>query len=375
LQALLEEDRQEIAELKVKLQTIDRVCSNYAGFVHSGQDVCDKCGQKLSITEADLADRRKLRLEYETAHDEVSRKYLVNKKREEELGKLIQGWKDVSKEITFLKEQFRQYEKITFDEQDLLDYNTIIANYKSLVRDRHNLELSINGIANSIALLKRELSAVSIYDGKTTVEQEREEISTIIINNTEAQRKAQELKTGIDVKEAALTGINNRIKASEEGLEKNKKINDYVAMLHKLYDGFHTSQFPRQLILSYADIVTDYLQEKLDSFSIPYKVRVADNFKIEMIDDQDRVLPEVSGGQKMQVGLSLHIALHDLFSQSFPLMIIDEGTNALDKVNRAAYFDIIKNLKEKNKLKQILVIDHDPMLSEVVDQVIELKND
>lgn len=375
LQTSIEEQQQQVVEFKVKLQTIDRVCSNYATFVAEDQEVCETCGQRIEITEKDLEDRRKLRTEYELEYDIASKKFLKDKKREEELGKLIQGWSDVSKEIGILKKQFSQFEKITFDEQDLLDYNTIIDNYKSLVRDRHALELSINDIANSIALLKKELSAICIYDGKSTVEKEREEISTIIVNNTEAQRKAQELKTDIGVKEANLTGINNRIRASEDGLEKNKKINNYVAMLHKLYDGFHTSQFPRQLILSYADIVTDYLQEKLDSFSIPYKVRVADNFKIEMLDDQERVLPDVSGGQKMQVGLSLHIALHDLFSQSFPLMIIDEGTNALDKANRAAYFDIIKNLKEKNKLKQILIIDHDPMLSEVVDQVIELKND
>jgi DNA repair exonuclease SbcCD ATPase subunit len=91
-----------------------------------------------------------------------------------------------------------------------------------------------------------------------------------------------------------------------------------------------------------------------------------------MYTEDNQIVPTVSGGQEMQIGISLHLALHELFSQSFPLLVIDEGTTHLDTTNRKAYFEIIKKLKANEKLQQILIIDHDEGLSTVVDNVINL---
>jgi DNA repair exonuclease SbcCD ATPase subunit len=124
--------------------------------------------------------------------------------------------------------------------------------------------------------------------------------------------------------------------------------------------------------MNYADVVTEYLQEKLQCFNIPYTPKLSDKFKIEMYTEDNQIVPTVSGGQEMQIGISLHLALHELFSQSFPLLVIDEGTTHLDTTNRKAYFEIIKKLKANEKLQQILIIDHDEGLSTVVDNVINL---
>jgi len=79
----------------------------------------------------------------------------------------------------------------------------------------------------------------------------------------------------------------------------------------------------------------------------------------------------VSGGQAMVIGLSLRLALHDMFAQSLSLFCCDEPTQGLDTDNQALLFELVKNLKQSG-IKQIIIIDHNTGLSRVVDNYITL---
>ena len=59
-----------------------------------------------------------------------------------------------------------------------------------------------------------------------------------------------------------------------------------------------------------------------------------------------------------------------MFAQSFPIWIVDEGSTHLDEENREAYFRLLNTIREQKIINQIIVIDHDPMLAEVVDRTI-----
>ncbi len=273
------------------------------------------------------------------------------------------------KEIMY---RLQQVANITFDQQQLDNVVNVITAHESYTKEYELVVAKLNKADQWCAEIKGEIGSLSIYDRPAPIYEERTQIFEQITLWTEDHRKYQQLDVAIKVKEIEIEAIKQRVIDATVQQEKNRKRNDYISTLHKVYDVLHTSQFPRKLILSYADVVTEYLQENLQLFNIPYTARVADNFKIELLDEDGRVLPRVSGGQEIQVGICLHLALHALFSQSFPLMIIDEGTTHLDQNNRRIYFDIIKSLKTKDKLKQIIIIDHDPLLSEVVDQVITL---
>jgi len=270
-----------------------------------------------------------------------------------------------------LESQIFQLRNLTFDEETLNNTTAVIKRYGELTAERTELELKIAKLSNRHDIVDNEVISLFTYDGENP-HNELTVLASQLASDIESCRKHQQLSVDLRVKQSELKTVIARIKTSEEIGKKNKQRNKYVEALTKAYDTLHSSQFPRKLIMSYADIVSTFLQENLELFDIPYSARVADNFRIEMLDDQDRVLPAVSGGQEIMVGISLHLALHDLFSQSFPMMIIDEGTTHLDAPNRKAYFSIIKGLKEKSKLKQILIIDHDPQLSEVVDHVVNL---
>jgi DNA repair exonuclease SbcCD ATPase subunit len=271
-----------------------------------------------------------------------------------------------------IQDSLSQLKDVTFDETTLQQTTAVLERYSELKAEEANNNIKLAQWEAKLDNLNRELKDVQVYDGIDCYG-ELQDLSNQLEENTNNVREYQQLSIDYRVKQAEIKALETRIKNTQDNQAKNKKRNAYVAVLQKAYDVLHTSQFPRKLIMSYADIVTEHLQENLELFDIPYSARVADNFKIELLDDQGRVLPHVSGGQEIMVGISLHISLHDLFSEAFPLMIIDEGTTHLDSPNRKAYFDMIKGLKAKSKLKQILIIDHDPQLSEVVDNVIQLK--
>jgi exonuclease SbcC len=137
------------------------------------------------------------------------------------------------------------------------------------------------------------------------------------------------------------------------------------------YDVLHTSQFPRRLVQTYGTVVEEELQQQLQRFDLPYRANINEDFRIVVTRD-GHVVPRLSGGQEMVVGLCLRLALHSMFSQAFPMLIIDEGTTHLDEENKKLYFQCVKDLKADKIIQQLIIIDHSSLLTEAVDHVIRL---
>ena len=138
-----------------------------------------------------------------------------------------------------------------------------------------------------------------------------------------------------------------------------------------LYDVLHTSQFPRRLVQTYASVVEEELQQQLQRFDLPYQAKINDDFRI-IITKGGHPVPRLSGGQEMIVGLCLRLALHSMFSQAFPMLIIDEGTTHLDEENKKLYFQCINDLKTDKVIQQLIIIDHSSLLTDAVDHVIRI---
>ena len=142
--------------------------------------------------------------------------------------------------------------------------------------------------------------------------------------------------------------------------------------MQKAYDILHVSKFPRKLIESYSEHVQVHLSTYLEKFNIPYRGKIGEGFKIQMINEEGQELPAVSGGQEMIAGICLRLALHKMFAQSFPIWIVDEGTTHLSESNRKAYFRLIDDIRTNKIVNQVLIIDHDSHLTTVVDKTIQL---
>lgn len=339
----------------------------------SGQSVCDTCGQSLhSVT--DLIELLTTELNEATAAYEASRTtYELTRQELSEARKYLEEIDEVENERKRVLKNLEQFKTLTFDEASLLMFTEVINQYREYQKDLNEITIKLAAENNKLNTLRRELNELSTYDGDGDPEKEKTTLAEQLQAHDDVVRKLQILQVDLKVKELELTQLAQRKVVSKQNAKKNKKRSRYTELLGIALDTLSTRQFPRKLILNYADVVSEYLQEKLQGFNIPYTAKVTDGFKIEMYDEDGNKLPAVSGGQEMQIGISLHLALHELFSQSFPLLIIDEGTTHLDSKNRKAYFDIVSKLKTQSKVKQIIIIDHDPQLATVVDNTIELE--
>lgn len=362
----------DLMEIKINLSNTKRQLEHFSD-LHGQQD-CPTCGQSLQSIQQILLEFETSKINFEQDLKKTQAKHISASTKLNKVHEDMESYKKIALAKERLEESKKLFKDITYDPEDLAFFKEVIDQYKQYESEMNDLFGKRTKIRSRSMVVKMQLDSLSRYDKKGDILAEREEILASITLNTENQRSRQTQEVSLRVKQFELNTFSGRIKTNQENREKNTKRNKYLEVLNQVYDVYHSSNFPRKLILDYADVVTEFLQDNLNNFNIPYRAEVADNFKINMIDEDGRLLPRVSGGQEIQVGICLHLALHDLFSQSFPLMILDEGTTHLDEKNRKAYFDIVKMLKTKDSLKQIIIIDHDPQLSEVVDHVIELGN-
>lgn len=357
-------------ELKVKIDANTIQINKFKDL--KDKPLCHTCGQPLhSITELVKMledDKNDWAEEYVTVMDDLRRVRIEKGLREREVEKATKQLEEISQ----LEEGVAQFKDIEFSQDDLNSFEEVISTYRDYEIEFNQIKANIEAAKSELNRFQTELASLAEYKDGNLVE-DRKTLADALTLHAENFRVVQTKQTSIQMNQYKLNELTNRLLRSEENTEKNKKRNRYSELLNLATDVLQVSNFPRKLILNYAEVVSDHLQEKLEDFNMPYTAKVADNFKIEIYDDEGRKLPSVSGGREIQIGIALHLALHELFSQSFPLLIIDEGTTHLDATNRKAYFDIIKKLKSKDKLQQIIIIDHDPMLEEVVDHLIPLE--
>lgn len=287
----------------------------------------------------------------------------------------IKRFDELARDRERITGQLDQLKEVEFSQEDLDCINEAITQYFALKDECNGHKTNLHDIIGTIREASIELSNTAEYNKPEHPSIELDTLGTIYQADLESARQLNSLQVELKVANSEYNTIQNRIKNNKENFVKNERRNKYYSVLNKVYEVLHASQFPRKLIMGYADFVCTYLREYLEMYNFPYSARITENFQIEMTNENGRVIPKVSGGQEIQVGVSLHFALHDLFSQSFPMMLIDEGTTCLDEEMQQAYFAIIKGLKEKSSIKQVIIVDHSQQLTNVVDNVINVTDD
>jgi exonuclease SbcC len=306
-------------------------------------------GQELKLEVEKLKEKK---LELQTLSD-IYDNYLKEKER---LSSIVDAYKDIEYDKEKHTSTLAEFQKFN-------DAKAQLSKFEQQIKD----------VEKQLTAKKLEIASVVKYD-RPDEDFETEfkaltECLEYIAKNSALQK---ELELSIAVDKQRITDLKKEIKLSKEYIDKNSKRKTYLDTLQAVYDIFHTSKFPRALIQTYASSVTEYMNEVLSSFEFPYKAEVNEMFGIDVFNEEGLLLPRVSGGQQVMIGLSLRLALHNMFVGAFPLMIIDEGSYGLNTENSKKYFDIISSLGKNSKFKQVIVIDHNPDLSEHVDRFISL---
>lgn len=258
------------------------------------------------------------------------------------------------------------------DLSKLAEYEEVVACYKEYAEELGNTQHEIAKLTTELASLDLMLARYSVYDKPGSLDVELQAVVEAIEKAENSRAAFHNVNVKLQIAQARITELDERLVVAERDNEKNGKRNRYLEVISRIYDGFHSSNFPRKLVQTYTGAVTERLKEKLESFELPFTASINDKFETHIFDKEHKRIPTASGGQQVLLGLALHLALHDLFSQSFPLFMIDEGSAHLDAENRGLYFNLVNSLRSEKKLNQIIIIDHHDALKEVVDHVIEL---
>lgn len=289
------------------------------------------------------------------------------------IDKNITDTDEATKKLNAVLTELSKYNNVRFRQENFEITKTIVNDFENKQQQLNEARTRMAELQGNLELLNNKLKNLNNYDDiESTPQAELALLKNVVDQNIVRNKELTEIQVKLGQMETEVRMLNDRVTLSKESRAKNAKIGAYVKTLTDLYEMLHVTQFPRQLIETYSDVVEEELVQYVQKFNIKYRPRIANGFAIEMIDENGHVMPEVSGAQQNIVGLSLRLALHGLFSQNFPILIIDEGTTNMDEGNRAKYFEAIAGLKSDGVVRQIIVIDHDPMLADVVDNVIKL---
>lgn len=368
----------------------DRKTSNYDYLLECNADLKEVLKQKNSLLQLKghancptcyqaLSDVQPLLINLQVTEDELTRKinkantsYQVDLKDVQRLNIELSKYDSLLSRKGYLEQELARTKKVTYSVQEHTDTQT-------LLDSRHDIEGKLTKANNrlielnaEIRVINEKLNNLAIYDGEKSIEEELAILQQVIENNNTTKDNIANLQLISGKLEHELTLLESRIVLSQNNHTYNIRRKTYLDKLNAVYDMFAVHKFPRKLIETYMDNVQSYISNYLDYFDLPYTIVVKDGFRIRLCDSAKRVLPTVSGGQEVMIGLSLRLALHRMFAKAFPILIIDEGTNHLSEVNRQNYFNLINELRKQKVINQIIVIDHDVGLSTVVDQLMEL---
>ena len=364
------EAKQALDEANALVKTINTQIEEFSKL--EGHQVCPTCKQPI----VDIANALVV---YKEEADKAQRAQvlantsyvLVNKKAQRLRGELSL-MESQQHRVNNLKLQLMRYADVTYSEQDLTDLNAAIARVEEIQAQSQKNKQDRARLNGDLGVTVEKLKNLAIYDGTASIDDELADMNQLIVQNKQRIAELEDIRVEQAKLEHELELLEERIAVSLENQKYNTRRRTYLDRLESAYAILHVSEFPRKLIQTYADHVQLYLSNYLEKFSLPYRARIQEGFKIQMLNSDGKEIPEVSGGQKMIVGICLRLALHKMFAQSFPLWIVDEGTTHLDENNRTAYFQLVDDIRRGKVVSQVLIIDHDKHLQTVVDRTIQM---
>jgi len=244
---------------------------------------------------------------------------------------------------------------------------------------------------------------ISTYkESSNSLKEERERIKSQLKNIESLEKEIEEEKEKLRIKKdtiesyiealnlisSRLAEIRTLIKEKEKELKIGKeKINEIKKLEEKLekYRTLETAlgkdgiqMILRGKVLSDLPIVMNNVFSKFD---FPFKqIKLTEDFDIYLLaptfEREDRYvnISSISGGQRVALGIALRVAIGNLLAKKTGFMILDEPTIHLDEQRREDLINMLIELKEKDYIKQLIIVTHDRELEDVADAIYYVSN-
>lgn len=369
-QAQAEDDQARLAQnaLASKLTALRNEIDGLRGL--NGATTCPTCHQPIQNIEAHLFGLSK---EYSTItaqFQEAARRLAVTEANLAGQRAMVERCRSIQAGIEAAQRQ-ADSSRVEFDDAALTTMLGEEQRIQQVLASMQQYENSRVQTEASIQVVEEQLRHLVTYTGNASPAEELAVMQEVLQRHRLRTQEITGLEKEVTQLQMEIQLLDQRRQTSIANHEKNLSRMAYNNKLRMAYDVLHTSQFPRRLVQTYSAVVEEELQQQLQRFDLPYQARINEDFRIIVTKDGHPV-PRLSGGQEMVVGLCLRLALHSMFSQAFPMLIIDEGTTHLDEENKKLYFQCINDLKTDKVIQQLIIIDHSSLLTDAVDHVIRL---
>ncbi len=382
----IEERESEVAQLKNKLEEIQKVIQDWIGKKSQVEGEINKLESQIGKIKDFVSDKTaqpKIKCElcgsvlkesdYEKHLEEIDKQREMS---EAELSNIKESLSKINTQKNVIEEQLTQISALT-NEKNLI---TPLINP---IKSQLDLKLqSVDDIKQANALLDAYLEEFSdILGGKVSIEKVNEE--------------AARIKTDVDtlpVKIDLMTNEANEIEKDEipkleEDVEKREKAKIEVSILQdqiQLYTrkiDFVLNEI-RPALRDIQPIVRRLFLDSINKRAISYFTKLygkeskykREDIRSIWIDDEYRFWVDrlghsrqairLSGGQRIIVSICFLFAFLDELGSSIGFLLLDEPSNHLDDKRVE---ELIKVLKELQNVPQLIVVDHKQDLIDVAD--------
>ena len=338
----IKEEYQKAYKSKVEVETniysIEKLKSSVSGGIK-----CEHCGIELmnaAITQSRIAELDGLTLQKTSIQG------------------LMQDLSDKEQAFVKLKKDFDEYEK------NKLVFEKFQATIENIQTKRESLEAKLNR-----------------YGEMQDVIKSNEQIESQIIK---ANLRLEELKRELEQVQRTITNSEFQIKQNEEKIESNLKTIEKIAeeqekeIKYKLYlELFGKNGIAKRIMKSMMPLINSELQRLLqDSCYFRLEIRISEKNEVEfwMIDNNtqvEKLMTTGSGYEKTIASLALRAVLAKVCSLPKPnITVFDEVFGKISNDNLEMVYEFFIKIKEY--FENILVITHNPMISNWADNVIKI---
>jgi DNA repair exonuclease SbcCD ATPase subunit len=327
------------AQVDIKIESLEKLKSEVSGGIK-----CDHCGIDLisaTLTQQKLSEMDSLKEE----QNNFSTKLILLTETE--------------KGFTRLKKDFDEYEK------------------NKLIKEKFEVQIEA-------AVLKKNQSDDKLkkYQEYQTILEENKKIDETIIR---ADMKLSALENQKSSHITQIQTLRDKIEVAQEKIDKNNQLILQIAeefekeKIYKVYSEiFGKNGISKMIMKTMMPVINSELQRLLaDSARFKLEIRINDKNEVEflMIDNEtqiEKLMSSGSGFERTIASLSLRAVLSKVCSLPKPnIIVFDEVFGKISNDNLEMVYEFF--VKIKTYFDKILIITHNPMLSQWSDGVIKIE--
>jgi DNA repair exonuclease SbcCD ATPase subunit len=343
-----DEVKEKLSEMKVKVGSLQSkiadIKEELEGF--DGGLQCQYCG--IVLAQSEYTDKKKIMfndLNIELSHSVI----------------MLEAYDKEEKTYVQLKKDFDEYER------------------NKLIKEKYEIQ------KESLELKKKELvEKLRKYKEAQTMLEENKKIDETLMK---ADMRLDELKREKEGYMLSVQNLNNQIEKCQEKIESNNNKITQIAeefekeKIYKLYlDIFGKNGISKMIMKTMMPVINSELQRLLsDSAKFKLEVRINDKNEVEFIqiDNEtqiEKLISSGSGYERTISSLALRAVLSKVCSLPKPNVIVfDEVFGKISNDNLEMVYEFF--VKIKSYFDKILIITHNPMLSQWSDGIIKIEKD